>query len=76
MLNRPELENTIGQPNTDEISERVSVKTDYISAGEIRKAISDMKNRKSPGRDRITVELLKADNGITESILEELFRII
>ena len=76
MLNRPELENPIGQPNTDEISERVSVKTDYISAGEIRKAISDMKNRKAPGRDRITVELLKADNGITESILEELFRII
>ena len=75
-MNRPELENPIGQPNTDEISERVSVKTDYISAGEIRKAISDMKNRKAPGRDRTTVELLKADNGITESILEELFRII
>ena len=76
ILHRPEPENPIGQPNTDEISERVNVKTDYISAGEIRRAMSDMKNRKAPGRDGITVELLKADNIITESILEELFRVI
>ena len=76
ILSRPEPENPIGQPNTDEISERVNVKTDYISAGEIRRAMSDIKNRKAPGRDGITVELLKADNIITESILEELFRII
>ena len=76
ILNRPEQENPIGQPNTDEISERVNVKTDYISAGEIRRAMSDMKNRKAPGRDGITVELLKADKIITESILEELFRVI
>ena len=38
--------------------------------------MSDMKNRKAPGRDRTTIELLKADNIITESILEELFRVI
>ena len=76
ILNRQEPENSIGQPNTDEISERVNVKTDYISEGEIRRAMSDMKNRKAPGRDGITVELLKADNIITESILEELFRVI
>ena len=38
--------------------------------------MSDMKNRKAPGRDGITVELMKADNIITESILEELFRVI
>ena len=76
ILNRPQPENPIGQPNTDEISERVNVKTDYISAGEIRRAMSDMKNRKAPGRDGITIELLKADNIITESILEELFRVI
>ena len=56
ILNRPQPENPIGQPNTDEISERVSVKTDYISAGEIRRAMSDIKNRKAPGRDGITVE--------------------
>ena len=36
ILNRQEPENPIGQPNTDEISERVNVKTDYISTGEIR----------------------------------------
>ena len=66
ILNRPEPENPIGQPNTDEISERVNVKTDCISAGEIRRAMSDMKNRKPPGRDGITAELLKADNIITE----------
>ena len=76
ILNRPEPENSIGQPNTDEILERVNVKTDHISAGEIRRAMSDVKNRKAPGRDGITVELLKADNIITESILEELFRVI
>ena len=76
ILNRPEQENPIGQPNTEEISERVNVKTDYISAGEIRRAMSDMKSRKASGRDGITVELLKADNIITESLLEELFRII
>ena len=52
ILNRPEPENPIGQPNTDEISERVNVKTNYISTGEIRRAMSDMKNRKAPGRDR------------------------
>ena len=76
ILNRPEPENPIGQPNTDEILERVNVKTDYISAGEIRRAMSDMKNRKAPGRYGITVELLKADSIITKSILEELFRVI
>ena len=76
ILNRPEQENPIGQPNTEEISERVNVTPDYISAGEIRRAMSDMKSRKAPGRDGITVELLKADNIITESLLEELFRII
>ena len=36
ILNRQEPENPIGQPNTDEISERVNVKTDDISTGEIR----------------------------------------
>ena len=76
ILNRTEPENPIGQSNTDKISERVNVKTDYISAGEIRRAMSDMKNRQAPGRDEITVELLKADSIITESILEELFRVI
>ena len=40
------------------------------------RAKSDMKNKKAPGRDGITVELLKADNIITESILEELFKVI
>ena len=72
-MNRPEPENPIGQPNTDEISERVNVRTDYISVGGLRRAMSDMKNSKAPGRDGTTVELLKADNIITESILEELF---
>ena len=34
--------------------------------------MSDIKNRKAPGRDGITVEILKEDNIITETILEEL----
>ena len=38
--------------------------------------MSNMRTRKAPGRDGMTVELLKADNIITESILEELFRVL
>ena len=75
ILNRPEPED-LGQPNTDEISERVNFKNDYISTGEIRRATSDIKNRKAPGRDGITVELLKADKIVIGSILEELFKVI
>ena len=43
---------------------------------EIRRAMSDLKSRKAPGRDEITIELLKADNIVTELILEELFKVI
>ena len=38
--------------------------------------MTDMKNRKAQERDGITVKLLKADNIITESILDELFMVI
>lgn len=79
ILNRPEPEYPVEQPNEDEISEvseRIDCRTDYISIGEIRRAMGDMKNKKAPGRDGITIELLKADNILTESILKELFEMI
>ena len=48
----------------------------YITKGEIRKVVREMKNGKAAGIDSITVEMLKADVETTTDVLDELFQII
>ena len=74
ILNRPVPEVPIADLECDPAIEEIS--TSHIAKVEIRTAIRKMKNDKSGGKDNITVELLKADIGVSEEWLEDLFKTI
>ncbi|CAG9118026.1 unnamed protein product [Plutella xylostella] len=48
--------------------------TDPPSFHEIKKAVDTLKNRKSPGADKITAEMLKVDSARTANMLYPLFK--
>ena len=79
VLNASDPEDPIRQSDVDKILENEVSETDYvyISTGEIGVAMDDMSSGNlAPGRDGLTVELLKVNNIATEWILQELFKVI
>ena len=68
-----ELENN---PQFDELDQSSNILNTNITQDEIAKAITNLKNDKSPGRDNILNEVLKAGKEQLLSPLEKLFNII
>ena len=73
VLNRTALEE---EPEIPEAEEDLSIETGPPRREEFIAAIKSLKNHKAPGKDRLTVELFKADAVTTGSILQPLLNTI
>jgi endonuclease/exonuclease/phosphatase family metal-dependent hydrolase len=74
VLNRDAPENP--PERGEERREELEIPTDPPSLQEIQEAVKALKNRKAPGVDQITAEMLKADVEVTSKKLKDLFEII
>uniref|UniRef100_A0A7I5E8S3 Reverse transcriptase domain-containing protein n=1 Tax=Haemonchus contortus TaxID=6289 RepID=A0A7I5E8S3_HAECO len=72
ILNQPSPSTTYCFDNTDPV-EQLEVNTGYITKEEVSAAIECLKNRKSPGLDEISAELLKAGSTVVVEKLVKLF---
>ena len=75
ILNRPPPTNPI-VITADEVPEIEEVSTGPISKGEVKNAISSLKNGKEAGVDNIVAELIKADIKTTTQKLHEIIQMI
>ena len=75
ILNRPPPTNPI-VITADEVPEIEEVSTGPISKGEVKNAISSLKNGKEAGVDNIVAELIKADIKKTTQKLHEIIQMI
>ena len=75
ILNRPPPMNPI-VITADEVSEIEEISTRPISKGEVKNAISSLKNGKAAGADNTVAELLKADIKATTQKLHEVIQMI
>ena len=75
ILNRPPPMNPI-VITADKVSEIEEISTRPISKGEVKNAISSLKNGKAAGADNTVAELLKADIKTTTQKLHEVIQMI